>query len=94
MSKRFTIVTEEFILYFSGTAHKISNGECTFRLWHNKEESQKVCDKLNELNKENEQLKQENTELKSSIEKLYNKYIDEFFEHYDCTDENAREKDE
>lgn len=67
MSKRFTIVTEEFILYFSGTAHKISNGECTFRLWHNKEESQKVCDKLNEVHKENIKLKKENQQLTEFI---------------------------
>lgn len=65
--KRFTIVNEEFILYFSGTAHKISNGECTFRLWHNKEESQTVCDKLNEVHKENIKLKKENEQLKRFI---------------------------
>lgn len=68
--KRFTIVSEEFILYFSGTAHKISNGECTFRLWHNKEESQKVCDKLNELNEENEILKEENKRYKYILQDL------------------------
>ena len=49
-------------------------------------------DIIKELKKENEELKQENTELKNSIEKLYNKYIDEFFEYYDPTNENDKLK--
>ena len=58
MNKRFTIVDEQFISYYGGTGHKISNGECGFWLWHSKEESQKVCDKLNNILDENEQLKE------------------------------------
>lgn len=55
--KRFTIVDEQFISYYGGTGHLISNGECKIWLWHSKEESQKVCDKLNNILDENEQLK-------------------------------------
>ena len=55
--KRFKIVDEQFISYYGGTGHKISKKECGFWLWHNKNESQKVCDKLNSILDENEQLK-------------------------------------
>ena len=55
---QFTIVDKQFISYYGGVGHKISNGECGFWLWHNKEESQKVCDKLNFILDKNEQLKQ------------------------------------
>ena len=58
-NKRFKIVDEQFISYYGGTGHKISNEECGFWLWHNKIESQKVCDKLNSILDENEQLKEE-----------------------------------
>ena len=61
--KRFKIVDEQFISYYGGTGYKISNEECGFWLWHNKNESQKVCDKLNSILYENEQLKKENYEL-------------------------------
>ena len=57
--KRFKIVDEQFISYYGGTGHKISNEECGFWLWHNKIESQKVCDKLNNILDENEQLKKD-----------------------------------
>ena len=61
--KRFKIVDKQFISYYGGTGYKISNEECGFWLWHNKNESQKVCDKLNSILDENEQLKKENYEL-------------------------------
>ena len=61
--KRFKIVDEQFISYYGGTGYKISNEECGFWLWHNKNESQKVCDKLNSILDENEKLKKENYEL-------------------------------
>lgn len=61
--KRFKIVDKQFISYYGGTGYKISNEECGFWLWHNKNESQKVCDKLNSILYENEQLKKENYEL-------------------------------
>ena len=54
--------------------------------------SEEIVNLLNELHEENKELKQENTELKSSIEKLYNKHIDEFFEYYDPTNENDKLK--
>ena len=56
-AKRFTIVDEQFISYYGGTGHLISNGECEIWLWHSKEGSQKVCNKLNSILDENEQLK-------------------------------------
>ena len=61
--KRFKIVDEQFISYYGGTGHKISNGECGFWLWHDKTESQKVCDKLNSILDENEQLEQQMQQL-------------------------------
>lgn len=66
--KRFTIIDKQFISYYGGDGHQISDGECKFWLWHNKEESQKVCDKLNNLIDENEQLKKEIEELKWNLE--------------------------
>ena len=69
--KRFKIVDEQFISYYGGTGHKISNEECGFWLWHSKIESQKVCDKLNNILDENEQLKQQ-------MQRLYNYFADWF----------------
>ena len=69
-NKRFKIVDEQFISYYGGTGYKISNEECGFWLWHNKNESQKVCDKLNSILDENRQLKQYNTELINKIDFL------------------------
>ena len=69
-NKRFEIVDERFISYYGGTGYKISNEECGFWLWHNKNESQKVCDKLNSILDENRQLKQHNTELINKIDFL------------------------
>ena len=74
-NKRFKIVDEQFISYYGGTGHKISNEECGFWLWHNKEESQKVCDKLNSILDENEQLKQ----FKEKVFDL----LDEKIKHYE-----------
>lgn len=56
--KQFTIVGEEYVGYMQGNAYIISNRECKFSLWERKEDAQKVCDYLNELAEENEQLKQ------------------------------------
>lgn len=56
--KQWKIIDEQFISYYGGTGHLISDGECEFWLWHNREESQKVCDMLNELVFENNKLKQ------------------------------------
>ena len=67
--KRFTIIDKQFISYYGGYGHQISDGECKFWLWHNKEESQKVCDKLNSVLDENEKLKQQ---LKSEHQMLKN----------------------
>ena len=63
-NKRFKIVDEQFLNYYGGTGYKISNEECCFWLWHNKNESQKVCDKLNSILDENEQLKKQKARYK------------------------------
>ena len=57
IEKRFKIIDKEFISYYGGNGHLISNGNCKFWLWHDESESQKVCDKLNIIIEENEQLK-------------------------------------
>ena len=53
------IVDERFISYYGGTGHLISNNECKFWLWHSREESQRVCDMLNNLQETNTQLSKE-----------------------------------
>lgn len=68
-AKRFTIVDEQFISYYGGTGHLISNGECEIWLWHSKEASQKVCNKLNSILDENEQLKARITYLERKIQR-------------------------
>ena len=70
--KRFKIIDKEFISYYGGNGHLISNGNCKFWLWHDESGSQKVCDKLNIIMEENEQLKKENKELRQ-----YNWFIKE-----------------
>ena len=66
-NKRWEIIDKQFISYYGGDGHKISNGKCGFWLWHSKEESQKVCDKLNSILDENEQLKKELESFKPII---------------------------
>ena len=61
--KRFKIIDKQFISYYGGDGHQISDGDCKFWLWHNQEESQKVCDKLNDLLDENEQLRKDKQRL-------------------------------
>ena len=61
--KRFKIIDKQFISYYGGDGHQISDGDCKFWLWHNQEESQKVCDKLNDLLDENEQLRKDQQRL-------------------------------
>ena len=73
--KRFKIVDKQFISYYGGTGYKISNEECGFWLWHNKNESQKVCDKLNSILDENEQLRKENDMLSCELSVSANKEI-------------------
>ena len=74
-TKRFKIVDEQFISYYGGTGYKISNEECGFWLWHNKNESQKVCDKLNSILDENGQLRKENDMLSCELSVSANKEI-------------------
>ena len=74
-NKRFLIDDEQFISYYGGTGYKISNEECGFWLWHNKNESQKVCDKLNSILDENEQLRKENDMLSCELSVSANKEI-------------------
>ena len=69
-NKRWKIIDKQFISYYGGDGHKISNGECGFWLWHNKEDSQKVCDKLNKLHDENQRLKLENDGLRYALKNI------------------------
>lgn len=59
-----------FISYDGGHAYLLSNDECKFWVWQNKEESQEVCDKLNEIIEENERLKKEIQEVKTDEKQL------------------------
>jgi DNA anti-recombination protein RmuC len=43
----------------AGTIHTVSNGFFFFEVYGDKDEAQKVCDKLNSILDENEQLKQQ-----------------------------------
>ncbi len=88
-AKRFTIVDEQFISYYGGTGHKISNGECGFWLWHDKEETQKVCDKLNSILDENEQLKSDKEHLMGCLIRFFG-YDDEDID-YNLNRESNRE---
>ena len=54
---KWQIIDEEFISYTGGTAQLISNGECKVHLWETPKDAQLFCDKLNELNNENQHLK-------------------------------------
>ena len=58
-AKRWEIIDEEFISYTGGTAQLISNGECKVHLWETPKDAQLFCDKLNAINEENEQLKEQ-----------------------------------
>lgn len=63
MREKFTIVDTEFISYYGGYAHIISNGEYKIRLFHDEIESQQICDKLNEFRTKISKLTLENTSL-------------------------------
>ena len=56
---KWQIIDEEFISYTGGTAQLISNGECKVHLWETPKDAQLFCDKLNELNNENQHLKKQ-----------------------------------
>ncbi len=57
MNNQFKIIDKQFISYYGGYGHLISNGNCKFWLWHDEAGSQKVCDTLNIIMEENEVLK-------------------------------------
>ena len=67
---RFKIIDKEFISYYGGNGHLISNGNCKFWLWHDESGSQKVCDKLNIIMEENEQLKKRIKALEREVQEL------------------------
>ena len=56
---KWQIIDEEFISYTGGAAQLISNGECKVHLWEPPKDAQLFCDKLNELNNENQHLKKQ-----------------------------------
>lgn len=67
MTEQWRIISEEFISYDGGCAQVISNGDCKIYLWHNKEEAQRVCDLLNDLNDEKVELKEYARELLTAL---------------------------
>ena len=67
---KWQIIDEEFISYTGGTAQLISNGECKVHLWETPKDAQLFCDKLNELNNENQQLRIANENLNKEIQEL------------------------
>lgn len=69
--KRWKIIDEEFISYTGGNAIIISNGDFKFAIWETKEDTQKVCNKLNELHDENHKIK---SILLKKVEELYDDY--------------------
>ena len=92
--KRFKIVDKQFISYYGGTGYKISNEECCFWLWHNKNESQKVCDKLNSILDENGQLRKENDMLSCELSVSANKEISRNCRIAELEEENEQLKKE
>ena len=96
--KQFKIIDKQFISYYGGDGHQISDGDCKFWLWHNKEESQKVCDKLNKLLNENEKLKEDmifhlqEIGSKHEIEKMEEKYNFDYSEELYKADTKQRIK--
>ena len=93
-NKRFKIVDKQFISYYGGTGYKISNEECCFWLWHNKNESQKVCDKLNSILDENGQLRKENDMLSCELSVSANKEISRNCRIAELEEENEQLKKE
>ena len=73
--KRFEIVGENFT-NVDVTTYIVEYGDgdddC-FELYESKEDSQKVCDKINNILEENEKLKKENQQLKNKLSKIEKK---------------------
>lgn len=64
---KFTIVGKEYISYYGGYAQVISNGEYIFNIWEDKEDTNELCNILNNLieqSKENIKLKEKINELR------------------------------
>ena len=57
--KRFRIIGNNYTNIDVPTYIVCKEGDCCFELYEDKEDAQRVCDKLNSLVDENEQLKQE-----------------------------------
>ena len=70
-AKRWEIIDEEFISYTGGTAQLISNGECKIHLWERPQDAQLFCDKLNAINEEKEQLKNDLKDVHKSNHEYY-----------------------
>lgn len=64
---KFTIVDKKYISYYGGYAQVIFNGKYTFHIWENKEDTNELCNILNNLieqSKENVKLKKKINELR------------------------------
>ena len=75
--KRWEIIGEEYISYVGGNAIIVSNSDCKFAVWERREDAQRICNKLNKLNDENESLNKsrddliaENRKIKATIKDM------------------------
>lgn len=78
--KRFEIVGENFTNVDVATyivEYGDGDDDC-FELYESKEDSQKVCDKLNNILDENEQLKNHIQELQNHLKRLENQNIQNY----------------
>lgn len=76
--KRWEIIGEEYISYVGGNAIIVSNSDCKFAVWERREDAQRICNKLNKLNDENESLNKsrddlidENRKIKATIKDMF-----------------------
>lgn len=65
--KRFMIIGENYTNIDIPVFIICKEDDCCFEVYESKEDAQRVCDKLNNLINENEQLKSENNMLKVTI---------------------------
>lgn len=68
MTKRFQIIGENYTNIDMPVFVVCREDDCCFEVYESKEDAQIVCDKLNNLIGENEQLKSENRLLKGRMQ--------------------------
>ena len=94
--KRFEIVGENFTNVDVATyivEYGDGDDDC-FELYESKEDSQKVCDKLNNILDENEQLKQRNTNQYNQLTELWQIIEEENWEKLIAMKKQLKEDEE